>query len=171
MARDRDRDHVAELRANLSTALQGSRPDEIRAAEAQAAAARQALAQADWRLDQKSVESTVAGQVADTLFVLGEWVPAGAPVVSLLPPGNVKVRFFVPEPQLGAVRRGPARGDRVRRMRRRDGGHHLLHRAAGRVHAARHLQQGLPREDGVPGRGAPRGGRRRRACIRASPWT
>jgi HlyD family secretion protein len=106
MARDRDRDHVAELRANLSTALQGSRPDEIRAAEAQAAASRQALAQADWRLDQKSVESSVAGQVADTLFVLGEWVPAGAPVVSLLPPGNVKVRFFVPEPQLGGVRAG-----------------------------------------------------------------
>jgi HlyD family secretion protein len=105
-ARDRDRDHVAELRANLSTALQGSRPDEIRAAQAQAAAARQALAQADWRLEQKSVESTVAGQVADTLFVLGEWVPAGAPVVSLLPPGNVKVRFFVPEPQLGALRMG-----------------------------------------------------------------
>ena len=106
MARDRDRDHVAELRANLSTALQGSRPDEIRAAEAQAAATRQALAQADWRLGQRSVESTVAGQVADTLFVLGDWVPAGAPVVSLLPPGNVKVRFFVPEPQLGAVRAG-----------------------------------------------------------------
>jgi len=105
-ARDRDRDRAAELRANLSTALQGSRPDEIRAAEAQAAAARKALAQADWKLEQKSVESTVAGNVVDTLFVAGEWVPAGAPVVSLLPPGNVKVRFFVPEPRLGAVHVG-----------------------------------------------------------------
>ena len=105
-ARDRDRERVAELRANLSTAVQGSRPDEIRAAEAQAAAARQALAQADWRLQQKSVESTVAGVVADTLFVAGEWVPAGAPVVSILPPANVKVRFFVPEPALGGVHVG-----------------------------------------------------------------
>ncbi|HEX6632598.1 MAG TPA: HlyD family efflux transporter periplasmic adaptor subunit [Usitatibacter sp.] len=109
-ARDRDRDRVAELRANLATAVAGSRPDEIRAAEAQAAAARQALAQADWRLQQKSIESGVAGVVADTLFVLGEWVPAGAPVVSILPPGNVKVRFFVPEPALGSVHVG----DRVR---------------------------------------------------------
>ena len=52
----------------------------------------------------------------------GEWVAAGAPVVSLLPPGNVKVRFFVPEPQLGAIEVGdrgagraamPARPDLV----------------------------------------------------------
>jgi HlyD family secretion protein len=106
MARDRDRDRVAELRANLATAVAGARPDEIRAAEAQAAAARQALAQADWRLEQKSVEATVGGRVVDTLFVLGEWVPAGAPVVSILPPANVKVRFFVPEPRLGALRVG-----------------------------------------------------------------
>jgi HlyD family secretion protein len=106
MARDRDRDRVAELGANLATAVAGARPDESRAAEAQAAAARQALAQADWRLGQKSVEATVGGRVVDTLFVLGEWVPAGAPVVSILPPANVKVRFFVPEPRLGALRVG-----------------------------------------------------------------
>ncbi len=30
----------------------------------------------------------------------GEWVNAGAPVVALLPPGALKVRFFVPEPAL-----------------------------------------------------------------------
>jgi HlyD family secretion protein len=46
--------------------------------------------------------------VADTLFVKGEWVPAGAPVASLLPPENIKVRFFVPEPGLGAIRLGQA---------------------------------------------------------------
>ena len=36
----------------------------------------------------------------------GEWVPAGSPVVVVLPPGNVKVRFFVPEPRLGALKVG-----------------------------------------------------------------
>jgi HlyD family secretion protein len=105
-ARDRDRNRVAELQADLETARLGSRPDEIRAAEAEAAAAREALAQADWRLRQRSVASTVAGTVTDTLFVRGEWVPAGAPVVALLPPGNVKVRFFVPEAKLGSVKVG-----------------------------------------------------------------
>ena len=34
----------------------------------------------------------------------GEWVPAGRPVVSLLPPGNLKARFYVPEEVLGTIR-------------------------------------------------------------------
>lgn len=105
-ARDRDRNRVAELAAQLATARAGSRPDEVRAAEAEARAAREALAQAEWRLGQKTVAATVGGTVTDTLFVRGEWVPAGAPVVTLLPPGNVKVRFFVPEARLAAVKPG-----------------------------------------------------------------
>lgn len=105
-ARDRDRNKVAELQAEVTTARAGSRPDEIRAAEAEAAAAREALAQADWRLAQKTVAASVAGTVVDTLFAQGEWVPAGAPVVSMLPPGNVKVRFFVPETRLGSLKLG-----------------------------------------------------------------
>ena len=104
--RDRDRDKVTELKNTLATLEAGYRPDEIRAAEAEAAAAKQSLAQADWKLRQKSVASTVAGVVNDTLFVRGEWVPAGAPVVSLLPPANVKARFFVPENRLGSVKLG-----------------------------------------------------------------
>jgi HlyD family secretion protein len=104
--RDRDRAKVAELKAQLETARSGARPDEIRAAEFEAAAAGEALKQADWRLRQKTVAATVAGTVTDTLFVRGEWVPAGAPVVSMLPPANVKVRFFIPESRLGAVKIG-----------------------------------------------------------------
>ncbi len=104
----RDRARVDELEAQLATARLAARPDEIRAAEAEASAARAALEQAEWRLRQKSAHATVAGQVTDTLFVRGEWVAAGQPVVTLLPPENVKARFFVPEPQLGAVKPGQA---------------------------------------------------------------
>jgi HlyD family secretion protein len=104
--RDRDRAKVAELNAQLETARSGARPDEIRAAEFEAGAAKEALKQADWKLRQKTVAATVAGTVTDTLFVRGEWVPAGAPVVSMLPPANVKVRFFIPESRLGAVKVG-----------------------------------------------------------------
>jgi HlyD family secretion protein len=104
--RDRDRARVAELNAQLGTARLSARPDKIRAAEAEARAAREALKQADWKLRQKTVAATVGGTVTDTLFVRGEWVPAGTPVVSLLPPGNVKVRFFIPESRLGAVKVG-----------------------------------------------------------------
>jgi HlyD family secretion protein len=104
--RDRDHARVVELQNELATTRAGARPDEIRAAEAEAAAAKQSLAQADWRLRQKSVAATVDGTVTDTLFQRGEWVPAGAPVVAVLPPANVKVRFFVPEARLGAVKVG-----------------------------------------------------------------
>jgi len=104
--RDRDVGKVVELQNDLATMRSGSRPDEIRAAEAEAAAARQSLAQAAWKLRQKTVASTVDGVVTDTLFVRGEWVPAGAPVVAVLPAANVKVRFFVPETRLGAIKVG-----------------------------------------------------------------
>ena len=105
-ARDRDRGKVAELNAGVETMRAGARPDEIRVAEAEAAAARESLKQADWRLRQKTVAATVDGKVTDTLFVRGEWVPAGAPVVAVLPPANVKVRFFIPEPRLGGIKVG-----------------------------------------------------------------
>ncbi len=105
-ARDSDRNKVIQVQNELGTVQSGARPDELRAAEAEAAAAKEALAQADWRLRQRTVTASVAGTVADTLFARGEFVPAGAPIVSLLPPGNVKVRFFVPEPTLGSIKVG-----------------------------------------------------------------
>src|SRR5207248_530043 len=97
---------VQELKATVETAKMPARPDEIRAAQADADAARQALAQADWRLSQRAVTAPANGRVSDTYFVVGDWVPAGAVVASLLPPGNIKIRFFVAEPRLGALRPG-----------------------------------------------------------------
>ena len=44
--------------------------------------------------------------VADTLYTQGEFVQAGMPVTSLLPAENIKLRFFVPEKQLAAVKLG-----------------------------------------------------------------
>jgi HlyD family secretion protein len=104
----RDHERLKELEAQLAAAKLAARVDEIRAAEAAVAAARAALARADWSLAQKSVKAPVAGLVQDTLYVQGEWVPAGSPVVSLLPPQNIKVRFFVPETQVGALKTGQA---------------------------------------------------------------
>ena len=101
---ERDQARVRELEAQVDTARLAARQDEIRAAEFNARAARAALEQADWKLAQKSVKAPLAGLVNDTNYVLGEWVPAGSPVVSLLPPQNIKVRFFVPEPALGAIK-------------------------------------------------------------------
>ena len=101
----RDDASVSQLRASVATAKLPGRPDEIRAAEADASAARQALAQADWRLSQRAVAVTAA-HVSDTYYVVGDWVPAGGVVASLLPAANVKIRFFVPETELGRIKPG-----------------------------------------------------------------
>jgi len=106
--RDSDRARVAELRAQLELANLPARSDAIAAARNEAKAANDALAQAQWRLDQKTQTAPVAGTVYDTLYRPGEWVAAGSPIVSLLPPGNVKIRFYVPEPALATLRRGAA---------------------------------------------------------------
>jgi HlyD family secretion protein len=97
---------VAQLRASVQTAKLPGRPDEIRAAQADADAARQALAQSDWRLSQRAATAPQAGRVNERYYVVGDFVPAGSPVVSLLPPANVKVRFYAPEPLLGRLQPG-----------------------------------------------------------------
>lgn len=102
----RDEAQVASLEASVVTLKLPARADEIRAAEAEARSAQEVLAQADWRLAQRAVAAPQAGLVHDTYYVVGDWVPAGSPVASLLPPANRKVRFFVPEPQLGRLKLG-----------------------------------------------------------------
>lgn len=107
-AAERDRQRVKEAQSQLQSARLPARPEEIRAAEREVAATREVLAQAAWRLGQKSVTAPVAGLVHDTLYVTGEWVPAGYPALSLLPPENIKLRFFVPESAVGTLRPGQA---------------------------------------------------------------
>ncbi|MFA6288174.1 MAG: HlyD family efflux transporter periplasmic adaptor subunit [Opitutaceae bacterium] len=95
-----------DLAAQLDTARLGSRPDVIAAAEADVRAATAAKAKADWSVAQKSRASPCAALVYDTLYRQGEFVAAGNPVVSLLPPENIKVRFFVPEASFAALKAG-----------------------------------------------------------------
>jgi HlyD family secretion protein len=105
-ARDQDRQRVAQLQADLDTALLGSRTDQVIAAEAEVRAREAALARAEWELGQKRQQSPKTGLVFDTLYREGEWVPAGRPVVVLLPPENIKVRAFVSETRLGTIHPG-----------------------------------------------------------------
>ncbi len=97
---------LEEAAAQLATARLGGRADVIAAAAAEVAAATAARDRAEWAVQQRTQTAPAAALVHDTLYREGEQVPAGAAVVSLLPPGNLKVRFFVPEPDLAAVRPG-----------------------------------------------------------------
>ena len=102
----RDRARVAELAANLRQGRQGARENQVAAAQQELQAAEAQAEQAEWRVDQKTRTVPVAGVVFDVLFREGEWVPAGSPVVTLLPPGNIKARFFVAQSVAGGLRLG-----------------------------------------------------------------
>jgi HlyD family secretion protein len=101
-----DQAHVNELAAQLRVANLGARSAEIAAAEQEAKAAQAQLAQAEWRVAQKTQRVPAAADVVDVLYREGEYVPLGGPVLTLLPPGNIKARFFVPEAVLGGLALG-----------------------------------------------------------------
>lgn len=104
---ERDSAQLVQMEAQLRAGLQSiGREPEIDAARANLEASRAELDQAKVRLEQKQAVAPAAALVQDTFYRVGEWVPAGSPVVSLLPPGNIKVRFFVPETVVGRLHVG-----------------------------------------------------------------
>ncbi len=62
------------------------------------------------RLMRRGGFAPVPGTIQQIYFREGETVPAQRPVVSIMPPGNMKIRFFVPETELPKL----AIGDEVR---------------------------------------------------------
>lgn len=97
---------VAELSSLVQVARLPARVDARAAADAQVEAARQVLRQTEWRQQQKQQSAPAAGQVADTFYRPGEFVAAGQPVLALLPPANLKARFFVPESVVATIALG-----------------------------------------------------------------
>jgi HlyD family secretion protein len=75
-------------------------------AEAALRTAQARLNSAQTRLARRKVFSPVAGPVQQIYYRAGELVPAGKPIVSILPPGNLKVRFFVNEATLPKLKIG-----------------------------------------------------------------
>ena len=100
---------LAQLEAELATAKLGARSDLLDAARSDVEKAVYNLEQARWQLEQKSQAAPAAGFVYDTFYREGEYVPAAYPVLSLLPPDHIKIRFFVPETILGKL----AIGDKI----------------------------------------------------------
>ena len=109
-------------------------------AEATLRTAQARLASAQTRLARRKAASPVSGSVQQIYYRPGELVPAGRPVVSLLPPGNIKIRFFVPETALAKVALGQAVIDPLRRLQGRRAGESDVHLAQFGVHAAGDLQ-------------------------------
>jgi len=77
-------------------------------AEAALRTAEARLDSAQTRLKRRTMASPVTGSVQQIYYRPGELAAAGRPVLALLPPGNIKVRFFVPETMLPKVALGDA---------------------------------------------------------------
>jgi HlyD family secretion protein len=78
----------------------------IDAARAQVRQAEAGLTSAQRQLSDLAPVAPSAGQIEDTMFKPGESVTANAPVVAIVPDGEVKVRFYVPEAQVNAYKPG-----------------------------------------------------------------
>ncbi len=99
---------TAAARRQKEVAALPARTPEIEAGERAVEAARAGLAMAETRLAQHAVAAPAAGRIEDIYYEVGEVVPAGRAVVSLLPEGSRKAIFFVPEPGRPALRVGEA---------------------------------------------------------------
>jgi len=74
---------------------------------------RQAKANLEWsqtRLERRNAYSPGDGTIEQIYYRPGETVPAGRPVVALLPPGNLKIRFFAPQAILPQIQYGQTVG-------------------------------------------------------------
>jgi HlyD family secretion protein len=105
--------NVAELRARAAalTAREragdlAARQPEIDAAVAMIEQQQAVLARTKNQLAELMPVSPDHALVENTFFNVGEWVPAGSPVVSLLPDFRIKLRFFIPEPEVAKLRAG-----------------------------------------------------------------
>lgn len=102
--------HERAQRLRTQGVVAQARVDDARAAfdrdTAAVTAARAAVGDAETKLARRKLAAPVSGSVQEVYYRAGEVVSAGRPVVALLPPDNVKVRFYVPETALALMRTG-----------------------------------------------------------------
>ena len=105
---NRDKAALDQVSQQITVARLSAREEDIAAARQALAAAEARRTNAETKLARRKLVSPVSGPVQQIYYRPGELVPAGRPVVSILPPGNIKVRFFVGEAMLPKVALGDA---------------------------------------------------------------
>ncbi len=96
---------AAASRAQLSTLLHGT-PQDVKSAKGLVDAARGRLQQIDVMLDELIVRAPRASRVEALDLRPGDILAPNAPAARLLEPGELYVRIYVPETQIGHVRPG-----------------------------------------------------------------
>ncbi len=97
---------AAVRRADAARAQLGSASAAIAAARAQVRGSEAGLTSAQRQLSELAPVAPAAGRIEDVMFKPGETVPANVPVVSIVPDGEVKVRFYVPQALVSAYKPG-----------------------------------------------------------------
>jgi len=97
---------LQSAQASLDLAVAGPRRETLRAAEARAEAARGNVAAAEALLAQTHIVAPSDGRVTLRNAEPGEVVTPGFPIVRVADLSRVRVRVYVPEPQIGRVRTG-----------------------------------------------------------------
>ena len=105
---NRDKAALEQVSHQITVARLSAREEDIAAARQALAAAEARRNSAETKLARRKLASPVSGTVQQVYYRPGEMVPAGRPVISILPPRNIKVRFFVGEPVLPTVKLGDA---------------------------------------------------------------
>ncbi|WP_346746168.1 biotin/lipoyl-binding protein [uncultured Campylobacter sp.] len=94
---DRANALVSELNAALKVANLPARSERITSLKAKIKAAKASGRAAQWRLEQTAVLAPKSGLIEDIFYKTGEFVQSSQPVLSLLPPSEVKIRFSCPQ--------------------------------------------------------------------------
>lgn len=100
---DQNEASLDEVRRQIDVGRITARSEDIAAAEASLRQAQASRDAAQIRLDRRALKAPADARVQTLYFRAGELVPEGKPVASLLPPGLIKVRFFVPQTELQSV--------------------------------------------------------------------
>ncbi|ESQ81803.1 HlyD family secretion protein [Asticcacaulis benevestitus] len=97
---------VVSIDKQISEKRLAARTDQVKAAQATAEASGADVASAQWTLADREVHARLTGQVDERLREPGEFVAAGAAVLTVRPKGREFVRFFVPQSALAKLRVG-----------------------------------------------------------------
>ena len=102
----RDKAALEEVRRQIAVGRLSARDEDIAAARQSLAAALARQTASETKLARRKLVSPVSGAVQQVYYRPGEMVPAGRPVLSILPPGNIKLRFFVAQALLPKIALG-----------------------------------------------------------------
>jgi HlyD family secretion protein len=94
---------VGKAKADLEVAKLPARPEAIEASQHQVDQARASLDQAQWRLSKRRITAPAAGRIVDVIRNPGDISGPAAPVISMLPDGAIKIKFYIKEPQFSLL--------------------------------------------------------------------